>query len=106
MNISKLCGLLGLCQKAGKITFGTEASIEAINRNKVKLVLIAKNASERMKKLFYDKCKTKGISIFEILDIEEMSKAIGKNNKAVICIKDINFSNAITKIIDGGEVIG
>ena len=47
MNINKVCGLLGLCQKAGKIVFGTEASIEAINRNKVKLVLIATNASER-----------------------------------------------------------
>ena len=106
LNINKVCGLLGLCQKAGKIVFGTEASIEAINRNKVKLVLIATNASDRMKKNFYNNCKNKGINIYEVLSIEEMSRAIGQNNKAVICIKDINFSKAITKIIDGGEVIG
>lgn len=106
MNINKLCGLLGLCQKAGKIVFGTEASIEAINRNKVMLVLIATNASDRMKKTFYNKCKKKEIAIYEVLKIDEMSRAIGKNNKAVLCIKDISFSKAITKIIDGGEVIG
>ena len=37
---------------------------------------------------------------------DELSKAIGKNNKAVIGIKDINLSNEIYKIICGGEAIG
>ena len=39
-------------------------------------------------------------------DIESISKAIGKNNKAVIGIKDINFSNSIQKKYNGGDVIG
>ena len=38
--------------------------------------------------------------------IENLSKSIGQNNKAVIVIKDKNFSNEIVKKIDGGEVIG
>ena len=38
--------------------------------------------------------------------IEILSKAIGKNNKAVIGIKDGNLSKEIYKIINGGEVIG
>ena len=38
--------------------------------------------------------------------IEEISKSIGKNNKAVIGIKDINFANSIQKKYNGGDVIG
>ena len=44
--------------------------------------------------------------IFEILNIDEISKAIGQSNKAVVGIKDINFSKEIVKIINGGEAIG
>ena len=39
-------------------------------------------------------------------NIEELSKAIGKNNKAIIGVEDINIAKGIIKINDGGEVIG
>ena len=38
--------------------------------------------------------------------IESLSKAIGKNNKAIIGIEDVNLSNEIQKINNGGENIG
>lgn len=38
--------------------------------------------------------------------IEELSKAIGKNNKAILGIEDINLSKEIERINNGGEVIG
>ena len=41
-----------------------------------------------------------------MLSIEEISKTIGQCNKAIIGIKDTNFSNEIMKIINGGEAIG
>ena len=39
-------------------------------------------------------------------DIEILSKAIGKSNKAIIGIKDINFAESIQKKYNGGDVIG
>ncbi len=36
----------------------------------------------------------------------ELSKAIGKENKATFAVKDINIANEIKKIYNGGEVIG
>ena len=39
-------------------------------------------------------------------NINELSKSIGKENKAVIAVKDSNFASEILRIIDGGEVIG
>ncbi|MFR2571377.1 MAG: hypothetical protein ACLS90_06770 [Clostridia bacterium] len=38
--------------------------------------------------------------------IETLSKSIGKNNKAIIGINDINLSKEIEKINNGGDVIG
>lgn len=106
MTNNKLCGLLGLATKAGKVVFGTEACITDINKKKVKILLIAEDAAERTKTNFKRICEENNIPVYEILQIEDLSKAIGKENKAVIGIKDVNFSNAILKIINGGEVIG
>ena len=39
-------------------------------------------------------------------NIETLSKAIGKNNKAIIGIKDINFADSIQKKYVGGDIIG
>ena len=38
--------------------------------------------------------------------IDELSRAIGKKNRAIIGIKDINLSKEIQRIISGGEIIG
>lgn len=102
----KLCGLLGLATRAGKTVFGTEACISAIEKNKVKLLLIATDASERTKTNFKEICKKNNIQVIEKLKIEVLSKAIGKVDKAVAGVIDTNFSKEMLKIINGGEVIG
>ena len=48
----------------------------------------------------------KKISIYEFSNMDEISHAIGKQNKVVIGVCDENFSNEIIKILNGGEVIG
>ncbi len=103
---NKVSGLLGLATRAGKITFGTEACLKDIEKNRVKLIIIALDASERTKKLFKNICNQKKVLLLEYMNIEQISLAIGKNNKAVIGIKDINFANELEKIINGGEAIG
>lgn len=103
---NKVYGLLGLARRAGKISFGTESSIDTIERKKAKLVIVANDSSDRTKKNFEDLCTKKNVPIRIYGTIEEISKSIGQNNKAVIVIKDENFSNEIVKKIDGGEIIG
>ena len=44
--------------------------------------------------------------VVDILSMEELSKAIGKQNKVVIGVKEKGFAQAIEKIINGGEMIG
>ena len=105
-NNEKIKGLLGLARRAGKLIFGTEACISNIEKKKIKLILIASDAAERTKLNFENICEKYSIPILEVLDEEEMSKAIGRTNKVVVGIEDVNFSKEIVKIINGGEVIG
>ena len=106
INYQKIYGLIGLATKAGKIVVGTDACIEAIENKNAKLILLAEDASDRTKNLFKEKSKQFNIPIFEICKKENLSKASGKNNKAIIVIKEKGFAEAIKKVIYGGEVIG
>lgn len=102
----KVLGLLGLCTKAGDICFGTDACIDLITKKKIKLLIVAEDASDRTKRNLEFICNNNDTKICFYGKIEELSKAIGRNNKAVIGIKNKNFANQIEKIINGGEIIG
>ncbi len=75
-------------------------------KRKVFIVIIAEDGSLKTKEKFQKIANENNITVFIYGDIDSNSKAIGKKNKAVIAIKDKNFSNAICKIISGGEAIG
>ena len=49
-------GLIGLATRAGKIVFGTDACLEQIIKRNAKLVIVAKDASERTIKNIKNKC--------------------------------------------------
>lgn len=110
MTKNRLCGILGLARKAGKITVGSESVIEGIRRGKALLVLVACDASDNTKKMFADSCRYYGTELKVLaLDSDELSSAIGKKSKTVaLYISDGNFVNAVHKIIDddGGCVYG
>lgn len=105
-NQNRVLGLMGIATKAGKISFGTEAVKGAVLNKKAKLVIVAENASDRLKKECIQLCEKCKIPIATFCTIEQISQAIGKQNKAVICIRDKNLSEEIYKIICGGEAIG
>ena len=96
----------GLATKAGKIVCGADAVQEAIEKRKVYLVIIAEDMSSNSKEKFKHIAEEFNIQYFEYGNIEENSKAIGNKNKAIIAIKDKNFSKAICQIINGGDTIG
>ncbi len=93
-------------QKHGKISFGADSVENAIKKKIVKLVIIAEDSSDRTKDKFNRICGEWNIPIMQTADIETLSKVIGKHNKAIIGIHDINLSKEIQKINNGGEDLG
>ena len=78
----------------------------AIKKKMVKFVVVAEDSSNRTKDKFKRICEEFHIPIIEFADIETLSKTIGKNNKAIIGIQDINLSKEMEKINNGGEALG
>lgn len=101
MTNNKILGLLGLASRARKITFGSDATLQDIQKHKVKLVVVAEDASERTKKRFIEAASIANIPIIIEGNIEELSKAIGKQNKAIIGVKEVNLAYEIEKLYRG-----
>ncbi len=102
----KILGLVGLAARARKVSFGADSVELQIKKRKVKLIIVAEDSSTRTKEKFIKLSEQFNISIEIMGEIDELSKAIGKSNKAIIGIEDINLASEIQKINDGGEVIG
>ena len=103
---NKVYGLIGLAMRAGKIAFGADAVEDLIKKRKLKLVIVAKDSSERTRNNFEFICNKNDIPIIIFGDIENISKSIGKQNKAILGVKEVNIANEICKIVNGGEIIG
>jgi ribosomal protein L7Ae-like RNA K-turn-binding protein len=85
---------------------GTDACMDLIQKRKVKLIIVANDAADRTKKNFEIACKNFEIPICLYGTIENLSKAVGKPNKAIFGIKNQSFADEIKKLISGGEIIG
>ena len=77
--VNKVNGLLGICAKAGKLVVGTDAVIEAINKNLVFAVIVAKDTSEKTTQKIEKICKEKNIKMLIYGTIFENSKSIRKS---------------------------
>ncbi|MDY0063656.1 MAG: 50S ribosomal protein L7 [Bacilli bacterium] len=79
----KVLNLLGLAQRAGFIVSGEEANLLALQHGRLKILFVAKDASDRTKDKFNRKCYFyKVMCNFEFTS-EELSSALGKQRKIV-----------------------
>ncbi len=99
---NKIFSFLGLAMRSGNLVSGEDATLLELKKNKIKLVLIAEDASENTKKTFMDKSQFRNIEYVLFGNKEELGKAIGKEYRAVIGIKDENFARKIKQLL-GGE---
>lgn len=104
--INKVYGLLGISAKAGKVFAGTDLVLDEMSKNKVKLVIVAKDTSEKTIKNMKYYCDKNKVELLIYGTIDENSRAIGKKNKAIIAIRDSKLASAIKKEILGGEEFG
>ena len=96
--LNKVYSMLGLCMKAGKIAYGSDMCEEKIKYKKISMLIVAEDASENTKERFKKLCKDK-IQFVIFGSIEDLSKCIGKENKAVIGIQDAGFGNKIYDMV-------
>lgn len=120
----KYLNLLGFASKSGKIMFGDDDVILGLERNKVSLIIISEDMSQKAKEKFLKRLENvfenrykyngynkkvinkeiseqenKKIKVIIVGTKEENSSAVGKVNKPIIGICDNNLSKGIIKSI-------
>lgn len=100
----KLEGMIGLCVRAGRAAFGSEACTALVRSGRVSLVIVAEDASENTKKLMQDKCKSFHTPRISFGTVASLAKCTGKGKVSVIGIRDAGFAAAILKIYGGGSI--
>ena len=91
--------VLGLANRANELVLGYDQVLSSIQKNKVKLVLVASDASNKTKDTFSKKCFFYKIEILEVFTSEELSQALGRKAK-IVGIKDQGFGELIKKRIE------
>ncbi|MEF3695138.1 MAG: ribosomal L7Ae/L30e/S12e/Gadd45 family protein [Candidatus Cloacimonadota bacterium] len=99
MNKAKMINLLQFARKAGKLVSGYDATIRALNRDTVHLVVSAEDSSERtLRNLEHAleplKTKVKHISFGSQNDL---ALALGLPETAVFGVLDKNFAGKIVE---------
>ena len=97
----KALSLLGLARRAGRLSCGHDAAVEAIVKAQAKLCLCAADASERLERELRHACtyETKDIPFMRIdLPMAELSKAIGCK-AAVVTVNDGGFAGRLQTLL-------
>lgn len=101
----KFTGLLGIAQKAGKVTAGTSLVTDAIRagspRSCPHAVFLASDASANTKKRIENCCKYYEIPLhYTPLTTSDMGAAIGKSGAiSAVGIKDAGLADALTNLL-------
>src|SRR5690554_170493 len=98
MNKKKFYSFLGLCQRAGKLTSGEDSVKYEIKKGKIRLLIIAEDASHNTKESFLLQAQSKKIPYLIVGDKENLGLSIGKGYRALVGIKDKNMAANLIKI--------
>ncbi|MBQ3053872.1 MAG: DUF448 domain-containing protein [Clostridia bacterium] len=94
-NLLKIWGLLGLCAKAGKLSYGDSGVYEAVTKGKAELVILAQDCGKNTSEKFQILCKEKNTKIITLSQKKDIGKAVGKDEKAVISVNDTGFAKSL-----------
>ncbi len=96
---NKVYSMLGIAEKAGKITSGEFSTENAIKKRQACLVILASDASENTRKHFSDMCAYRNIPIYLYGNKEELGHAIGKGMRANLAVTDQGLADSIRERI-------
>ncbi len=100
MNKQKILNLLGLAQRARKLTLGEEFVLKEIIKKQDNLVFLASDAGENIKNKMIKKTNYYNVILIDLFTTSELSKAIGKENRKVILVSDKGFNNKFKEYLN------
>lgn len=91
-KIEKIRSLIGFANKAGKLTLGRTATVSAFHRDKLELVLLATDASPKLKRFARE---LQEVPIIRLAPKADMGQIVGRDEVAVIGVLDRHFAEGM-----------
>ena len=97
-RMDKILNFLGIARRAGKLSLGSDAVEESVNRKKSRLIIVACDVSERIRKSV-EKISEKGNvkTVFSDISMEEIGNSIGKA-VGIISVNDEGFAKRFIEL--------
>lgn len=93
----KVISYLGFAKKAGKLVSGVGTCTFELSKGRVKLMILAEDISENSEKKIMKEIRRANVPYIKYGTIDEMSMAIGANDRSVFGICDKGFAEVISK---------
>lgn len=91
----KLLHLLGIARRAGRLSLGSDAAVEALRKGQARLILLASDLSPRTVGGAEFAAKEEGVAVVHIKPtMDEISVALGKRT-GVVAVNDAGFSKKL-----------
>ena len=84
----KVLSMLGLCARARKIVSGEFSTEKAVKEGKAQLVIVAEDASDNTKKLFFNKCEFYEVPCYIYGSKESLGHSIGSQMRSSAAVTD------------------
>jgi ribosomal protein L7Ae-like RNA K-turn-binding protein len=106
MQKNKFLNFMGICKKSGKVVLGDHMVEKEMNRESLKLVVVATDTSERIWAKYERFCKEKNVPVIRVSTKEELGKHLGKESVAVVGFNDKNQSTNLVKLYENLKETG
>ncbi len=102
----KVLGLVGLGARARNVVVGVERVKDAARRGKLKLALVAPDASHNSREKVLPLLRARRVRVIEGPGAASLGSAVGKESAAAIGITDASLAAGIRRVVDPGAVTG
>ncbi|MBN2285315.1 MAG: ribosomal L7Ae/L30e/S12e/Gadd45 family protein [Tissierellales bacterium] len=96
--IDKIYGMLGFARRSGKLFLGFDSVLEGISNNKIKLVIIAQDASIKNSQKIQKNCQMNDIDYIEYGDKLSFGQLLNKSEVSFIGLKDKHMAEYIRNL--------
>lgn len=101
---NKVAGFLGLCTRAGRLSFGQEACVNAVRKGEAALVLLDEGASGNTRKRLYNACQTHGVPLYG-MPPGRIGQAVGKEGRMVATIGAGGMARRLLELLQGQQTM-
>ena len=85
-TVQRLQGFLGLCGRAGEITLGQDACVQAVRNKTAALLLMDEGSAPTTRKRFSDSCASHHVPLYSVPP-GLIARALGKDGRMTVAIK-------------------